>query len=164
MRRMMIGLGVAVAVAFGCSDGDGGGEATEARDDSGGSGGSAQQFCEEFQALDEQFANDPEAANDPAAVLAALEDLDPPDEVADDFQQLIEVSRVQSELDAQDPEAVEEFQGLVEESSGAQERFAAFVDEECAVDDEGDGGSDAESDSGSESESNDTTETTAAGE
>ena len=164
MRRTMIGLGVAVLVAFGCSDSDGGGEATQAGEsngESGGSGGSTEQFCEDFQALNEQFANDAEAANDPAVVLAALEDLDPPEAVADDFQRLIEVSRVQAELDVEDQEAVEEFEAMVDESAEAQERFSRFVDEECAVDDEGDDGAD---ESESETPSDDTTETTAAGE
>jgi hypothetical protein len=156
MRRTMIGLGVAALVAFGCSDSDGGGEATDAGGDDGGSGGgSAEQFCEDFQALDERFANDPEAANDPTVVLAALEELDPPDEIADDFQQLLELSRVQAELDPSDQEAVDEFERMGEESTEAQERFASFIDEECALDDEGDDGG-----SGSE----DTTDTTAAGE
>jgi hypothetical protein len=139
MRRTMIGLGVAVLVAIGCSDSDGGGEATDTGGDDGGSGGgSAEQFCEDFQALDERFANDPEAANDPTVVLAALEELNPPDEIADDFQQLLELSRVQAELDPSDQEAVDEFERLGEESTEAQERFASFIDEECALDDESD--------------------------
>jgi hypothetical protein len=158
MRRTMIGLGVAVLVAVGCSDSDGGGDATagDGEGGSGGSGGSAEQFCEDFQALDEQFANDPEAANDPQAVLTALEALEPPDEIADDFRALIEVSRVQAELDVEDTEAVDEFESLVEESAEAQERFASFVDEECAVDDEGD--------DGATTESGETTDTSLAGE
>jgi hypothetical protein len=126
MRRTFLGLATAGLLAvIGCSDSDvGGGQAASG-------GGSAEEFCTEFQALDERFADDPDASIDD--VISALESLDPPAEIADDFQEVLDVARESAELDPSDSEAIAEFQETAEESVEAEQRVTEFLDEECDV-------------------------------
>jgi hypothetical protein len=130
MRRTLIGLAAAGLLAVtGCSDSeneDGGAAASD--------GGSAGEFCDGFEALNDRFAEDPAAASDPVQVLDELESLDPPDEIADAYQKVIDVSRQSSEVDIEDPEAVEEVQQLGEEAADAEEDVAAFLQDECGID------------------------------
>ena len=145
MRRTLIALAAAgLLVVTGCSDSDSGDpsgdedaaeEATandESSDESGGeSGGDVPEgFCSDFQSLNDQFAEDPEAAADPEAVATALESLDPPDEIAEDFATLIEVSRSTADIDVNDPEAVAEIQA---EAGEAQARVATYLTDECNI-------------------------------
>ncbi len=140
MRRTLIGLAAAGLLAVtGCSDSeneDGGAAAS--------GGGSAEDFCGDFEALNDRFAEDPEAASDAEQVLDGLESLDPPDEIADAYQKVIDVSRQSSEVDFEDPAAVEEMQALGEEAADAEAEVTAFLTDECGIDlgapAEGDGG------------------------
>ncbi len=130
MRRTLIGLAAAGLLAVtGCSDSDsGGGDAASS------GGGSTEEFCADFQALDDRFSEDPEAANDTDAVLEALEELDPPEEIADDFQTVVDVTRQTADVDVEDPEALAEAQELSENAAEANERVGTFLDDECGVD------------------------------
>jgi hypothetical protein len=130
MRRTLIGLAAAGLLAVtGCSDSENedGGEAASG-------GGSAEEFCGDFEALNDRFAEDPEAAADAGQVLDGLESLDPPEEIADAYQKVIDVSRQTSELDVEDPEAVEEMQQLSEEAADAEAEVTTFLREECEID------------------------------
>jgi hypothetical protein len=129
MRRTIIGLILAGALALaGCSDseGDVGGDAA------GGSGSS--DFCSDFEELDQRFDEDPEAAADTVAVVDALDELDPPDEIADDYTTVIDAGRRLADLDPDDPAAVEEAQQLSEEAAAAQGRVSDFLSTECGID------------------------------
>jgi hypothetical protein len=147
MRRTLIALAAAgLLIVSGCSDSDSGGsdDAEDAANESEqeGSGGedTPEGFCSEFQALEEQFAEDPEAANDVDAVIGALEGLEPPQAIADDFAALIEVSRQAAEIDMNDPAAVEEAQRIGEESAESQERVETYLQDECGFEPSGTGG------------------------
>ena len=137
MRRTIIGLTIAGAVALvGCSDSEDGvgGEAAGS--------GSTDAFCAEFASLDERFSSDPEAAADPNAVVEALEQLDPPAEIADDFETVLDAARSLAELDPSDPDAADEAQALNDEAADAQGRVSDYLDANCDLDvstSEGDG-------------------------
>lgn len=130
MRRTLIGLAAAGLLAVtGCSDSDNenGGEAASG-------GGSGTDFCEDFEALDNRFAEDPEAAADPEQVLDGLEGLDPPAEIADAYQKVIDASRQSNDLDPEDPEALEEMQQLSEDAAEAEAEVTTFLADECGID------------------------------
>jgi hypothetical protein len=134
MRRTLIGLAAAGLLVFtGCSDSDSGGGDSAGDDSAGGdSGGSeTESFCAEFQELDERFSEDAEAAADVEQVLGALESLDPPEEIAEDFDLVVEVARQSAEVDTEDDEAMAELETLSEEASEAEQRVSEFIEEEC---------------------------------
>lgn len=130
MRRTIIGLLIAGALALaGCSDseGDVGGEAAAGS-------GSSEDFCSGFEELDQRFDEDPDAAADAEAVVDELDQLDPPDEIADDYAVVIEAGRSLADLDPEDPEAAAEAQQLSEEAAAAQGRVSEFLETECGID------------------------------
>jgi hypothetical protein len=137
MRRTLIGLTAAgLLLVSACSDSDSGGpdDADSASEDAaneseGGGGETPEGFCADFQALSDQFGNDPEA--DPNEVVEALEGLDPPEEIAEDFDAVVEVTRQTAELDTSDPEAMEQAQELSDQSMEAQERVSTYLQDEC---------------------------------
>lgn len=131
MRRTFIALAAAGALALsGCSDSDSGDPNADESSADGGSGGN---FCDDFKALEERLADDPEAAADPEVVLEAFEELDPPDEIADDFDAMLEASRNIADVDQSDPEAMADAQAEIESATEAQERVSAYLDEECGI-------------------------------
>jgi hypothetical protein len=130
MRRTIIGFTLAGALALaGCSDseGDVGGDAAAGS-------GSSDEFCSQFEQLDQRFDEDPEAAADSAAVVDELDELDPPDEIADDYAAVIDAGRRLADLDPNDPDAVEEAQRLSEDAAEAQTRVSEFLATECGID------------------------------
>jgi hypothetical protein len=130
MRRTIIGLLIAGALALaGCSDseGDVGGEAAAGS-------GSSEDFCSGFEELDQRFDEDPDAAADAESVVDELDQLDPPDEIADDYAVVIEAGRSLADLDPEDPEAAAEAQQLSEEAAAAQGRVSEFLETECGID------------------------------
>lgn len=138
MRRTIIGFLLAGACALvGCSDseGDVGGDAAAGT-------GSSEDFCAGFEELDRRFEEDPEAAADTEAVVDALDELDPPEEIADDYAAVIEAGRRLAELDPNDPDAVEEAQALSEDATAAQARVSEFLETECGIDLTSQGGGD----------------------
>jgi hypothetical protein len=120
---------IGLLVAAGCGGDDGGdGDSAE-----GGGGGSTEDFCAGFNDINEQFADinpaeDPEALDD---AVALLRDLDPPEEVADDYATVLEGFEALADIDVSDQDAVAELQ---EQFSGTEDAFTAvseFVDREC---------------------------------
>jgi hypothetical protein len=130
MRRTIIGLILAGALALaGCSDSEG-----DVGGDAAGGSGSSDDFCSDFEELDQRFDEDPEAAADTVAVVDALDELDPPEEIADDYTTVIDAGRRLADLDPDDPAAVEEAQQLSEEAAAAQGRVSDFLSTECGID------------------------------
>lgn len=123
MRRTLIGLAAITLLGVtACSDSDSGGEAA-------GNNGSTEAFCDEYRELDERFTEDPEAANDPEQVIPALEDLDPPDEIADEFDALVGAFA----LDPSNPDDAAELEERSEELTDAQEKVQTFLEDECGL-------------------------------
>jgi hypothetical protein len=123
MRRTLIGLAAITLLGVtACSDSDSGGEAA-------GNNGSSEAFCEEYQALEERFTQDPEAASDPAQAIAALEDLDPPDEIAGEFDALVGASS----LDPSNPDDAAELEERNDELVDAKEKVETFLVDECGL-------------------------------
>ena len=130
MRRYIGGwAAIGLLVAAGCGGDDGGdGDSAE-----GGGGGSTEDFCAGLNDINEQFAEinpaeDPEALDE---AVALLRDLDPPEEVADDYATVLEGFEALADIDVSDQDAVAELQ---EQFSGTEDAFTAvseFVDREC---------------------------------
>jgi hypothetical protein len=137
MRHILRGLPIAallVLAAAGCSDSDAGGPDqaagdTDAPEESEPTEATAEAFCADIEALNEQFADD--TSGDVTAVIDAMDSLDAPEEIADDLQAMIDGARAQSEVDAEDAEAVAELQEELAAAGEAQERVNAFVEENC---------------------------------
>jgi hypothetical protein len=134
MRQILRGLPVAallLVAAVGCSDSDAGGpdqaaDDSENTEDTEASAVTPEAFCADVEALNEQFAADPNA--DTTAVIEAMESLDAPEEIADDLQTMVESARAQTEVDPEDTEAVAEIQ---EQLTAAGDEVNAFVQENC---------------------------------
>ncbi|HEX6417133.1 MAG TPA: hypothetical protein VFZ77_01505 [Acidimicrobiales bacterium] len=109
-----------VLTAAACSDSDG--------DDSA-------SFCERYSGMEERFAGiDDPTSQDFDDAIDAIAGIDPPEEIADDWDILVEASRELADVDFSDPEALE---GLdFSEADAASERIEAFVNEECGSDEE----------------------------
>lgn len=130
MRRSIAGLAaIGLLVAAGCGGDDSGdGDSAE-----GGGDGSTEDFCAGFNDINEQFA-DINPAEDPEALdeaVALLRDLDPPEEVADDYATVLEGFEALADIDVSDQDAVAELQ---EQFSGTEDAFTAvseFVEREC---------------------------------
>jgi hypothetical protein len=161
MRRTLIGLAVAGAILVaGCGGDDdddgGGGNGSTASGDS-----ATESFCEDFRNYDQQFNDDPEASEE--EVVAAIRSLEPPEEIKDDFDTLLEgLDQLQS-VDTDDPEAAAALQEEMAQYTEASTNIQTFVDENCgdtSVDNATDDDTDATVEGGS---SDETTETTAAG-
>jgi uncharacterized protein (DUF433 family) len=126
MRRSTLALPVlALALGVACSDSDSGGPDEAA-------GGSADAFCGDFQDLEERYADDADA--DPEVVLDELDALEPPDEIADDYQQLIDALRETSTLDPANEEDVARAQEIAAETQEANQNVSTFLAEECEID------------------------------
>jgi hypothetical protein len=122
------------------ADGSGGGDAADdnatdspdanASDDGGGGGGGG--FCDEAGRLFETTSG-----MDPEEQLDAAEALEPPDEIADDWNRLIEGSRQAAEdaadFDPNDPGASEEFQQQYDDLMDATTNVYTYLGEECGL-------------------------------
>jgi hypothetical protein len=122
MGRLVAGLAVVgLLVAAGCGDdGDGGASREE-----------IERFCDGFNEVNDQFS-DINPVADPGALDEALEmlrDLEPPEEIADEFRTVLDGFEALSEIDITDPEAVRQVQeDLPDEAFDA---VGQFVEDEC---------------------------------
>ena len=129
-RLVAVAALVAAAALPACGGGD---------DDS-----ASESFCEEYRALEDELAGvdieDPEAATE---AFDRLAELDPPDEIADEFRAVVQLNQeifsAGEGVDLSDPEAAAELQeqfsdraAELEEESQAVE---GFLTEECGVGD-----------------------------
>ena len=130
MRRTLIGLLAAGALLVaGCGGDDG-----ETTSDGGGGGGggesaSASDFCAQFQGYDEQFNQNPDASEE--EVVEAIRSLNPPEEIADDYETLLQGLDALMGVDPSDPEAAEAAQDEMAQYTEASENIQAYVDENC---------------------------------
>jgi hypothetical protein len=143
MRKKITALAAAGILLFAACSGDddddaatdttqadgGGGDSNAADTGGGGNGGS---FCEEAAQLFQTTSG-----LDPDEQLTAAEELEPPEEIAEDWDRLIEGSRQAAEnttnLDPNDPEASEEFQQQYDDLMDATTNVYTYLGEECGL-------------------------------
>jgi hypothetical protein len=124
MGRFVAGLAVAgLLMAAGCGDDGGGSASSEATDE----------FCDGFNEINDQFSDnnlvaDPEALQE---ALDMLRDLEPPEEIADDYERVLEGFEALAEIDINDPEAVAQVQEDFADAEDAFNTVGDFVDREC---------------------------------
>jgi hypothetical protein len=118
-----LSLAVVLVAVAGCSDSPVGGPEDQA------AGASVDTFCEDYAALDEEFS-DPSAQPDPAEIAAALDEIDVPDEIADDFETFTARFEEADELDPNDPEAATRIAEIQEAALAIQD----FRTAECDLD------------------------------
>jgi hypothetical protein len=122
MRRFVAGVAVVgLLMAAGCG-GDDDSTSSEAIDE----------FCDGFNDVNEQFSDinvtDPGALDD---ALDMLRDLDPPEEIADEYEKVLEGFERLSEIDITDRNAVAEVQEELPEAEEAFNTVGEFVEDEC---------------------------------
>ncbi|MGH9229900.1 MAG: hypothetical protein ACRD07_14450 [Acidimicrobiales bacterium] len=124
MGRFVAGVAVVgLLMAAGCGDNDGSGASSEEIDE----------FCDGFNEINDQFSNinpvaDPEALQE---ALDMLRDLEPPEEIADAYEEVLNGFERLSEIDITDPNAVAEVREDLPDAEEAFNTVADFVDEEC---------------------------------
>ena len=124
MGRFVAGLAVVgLLMAAGCGDDDDGGASSE----------EIKTFCDGFNEINEQFADINPVAN-PEALDEALEmlrDLDPPEEIADDYATVLDGFERLSEIDVTDQNAVAQVQDELPDAEQAFNTVGDFVQEKC---------------------------------
>jgi hypothetical protein len=123
MRRLVAGVAVVgLLMAAGC-----GGD-----DDDSTSSESIEEFCDGFNEVNEQFSNidvtDPDALEE---ALDMLRDLDPPEEIADEYQTVLNGFQRLSEIDITDQNEVAEVQEDLPDAEEAFNTVGQFVEDEC---------------------------------
>jgi hypothetical protein len=123
MRRLVAGVAVVgLLMAAGC-----GGD-----DDDSTSSESIEDFCDGFNEVNERFSNldvtDPDALDD---ALGMLRDLDPPEEIADEYQTVLDGFQRLSEIDITDQDEVAEVQEDLPDAEEAFNTVGQFVEDEC---------------------------------
>jgi hypothetical protein len=123
MRRFVAGVAVVgLLMAAGC-----GGD-----DDDSTSSESIEEFCDGFNEVNEQFSNidvtDPDALEE---ALDMLRDLDPPEEIADEYQTVLNGFQRLSEIDITDQNEVAEVQEDLPDAEEAFNTVGQFVEDEC---------------------------------
>jgi hypothetical protein len=131
MRPSLIaGAGAAVAALMIAACGGGGGS------------GDVEAFCSEYEQVEEDLAqlddSDPDAVD---AVFDRIDDLDPPDEIKDEFRKMIEFNRTvyaaSQEVDLDDPEAADrlqqEFTDRAEDLNEVSEKVNDYLMENCDI-------------------------------
>jgi hypothetical protein len=139
MRKMITALvaaGLLFLVACGGDDDDSTTDAgqdetgADAADNGGGGGGG--EFCDQAAALFQ-----PTGDADPDEQLAAAEALEPPAEIAEDWQKLVEGSRDAAEatanIDPNDPDAAAEFSEQYQDLIEASTNVYAYLGDECGL-------------------------------
>jgi hypothetical protein len=127
MRRFVAVLAIAaLLIAAGCGDdddGDGGGASNQA----------TEEFCQGFNRINEQFS-DINPVTNPGALREALDmlrDLDPPQEIAEEYETVLEGFERLSKIDVTDQDAVNEVRDELPEAEDAFNTVGDFVEEEC---------------------------------
>ena len=125
MRRFVVGAAVAaLLIAAGCGDDDDGG---------GASSQATEEFCQGFNRINEQFS-DINPVTNPDALREALDmlrDLDPPEEIADEYETVLEGFDRLSKIDVTDQDAVNEVRDELPEAEDAFNTVGDFVEAEC---------------------------------
>jgi hypothetical protein len=122
MRRLVAGVAVAVLLmAAGCGG-----------DDDSTSSESIEEFCDGFNDVNERFSDidvtDPDALEN---ALDMLRELDPPEEIADEYQTVLDGFQRLSEIDITDQDEVAEVQEDLPDAEEAFNTVGQFVEDEC---------------------------------
>ena len=127
MRRFVAGVAVGVLlIAAGCGDDDDG-------DGAGASSQATEEFCQGFNRINEQFS-DINPVTNPGALREALDmlrDLDPPDEIADEYETVLKGFERLSKIDVTDQDAVNEVRDDLPRAEEAFNTVGDFVEEKC---------------------------------
>jgi len=124
MRRTLIGLvAVGTLVLGACGDDD------ESASDNGSSG----DFCSTIEELVTAATNDDA---DPEAAEETLAELQPPAEIADEWQQYVAVITRGNDVDPNDPEAQADYQEELQQASEAGAAVQRYLSEECDLPDD----------------------------
>jgi hypothetical protein len=141
MRRTVFGLAAAAVLVLAACGGDdddssggdnGGSETNEA---AGGEPSSpeAARFCDDFMELTQQGP----AGASPDALVEAMRELQPPEEIADDFALTIEGTELQAQMAAggaePDPALQEQFRQREQEYQDANMNIQEFLSTECQI-------------------------------
>jgi hypothetical protein len=124
MGRVVAGLAVlGLLVGTGCGDDD----------DGGASRAEIEEFCDGFNEVNDAFANANPVANPEALreALRMLRELEPPDEIADQYATVLEGFEKLSKIEITDPNAVAQVQKDLPNAEEAFDAVAQFVDEKC---------------------------------
>jgi hypothetical protein len=123
MRRLVAGVAVVgLLMAAGC-----GGD-----DDDSTSSESIEEFCDGFNEVNERFSEidvtDPDALKN---ALDMLRDLDPPEEIVDEYQTVLDGFQRLSEIDITNQNEVAEVQEELPDAEEAFNTVGQFVEDEC---------------------------------
>lgn len=136
MRRTLIGLLVAGTVLVaGCGGDDDGGDDDTGNGDGNGSESASndpatESFCEDFLRFDQEFTENSQP--DEAEVAAAIRSLDPPEEIRDEFEVVLEfIDEFASTSTTPDPDQQEELEARMAEYTEASTKVQTFVEENC---------------------------------
>jgi hypothetical protein len=123
MRRLVAGVAVVgLLMAAGC-----GGD-----DDDGTSSESIEEFCDGFNEVNERFSNiDVTDPGELENALDMLRDLDPPEQIADEYQTVLDGFQRLSEIDITDQNEVAEVQEDLPDAEEAFNTVGQFVEDEC---------------------------------
>jgi hypothetical protein len=93
-----------------------------------GSAGDVSEFCDKATALDERFRDTEDVtSSDVGEAIEAFTELEPPDEIAEEWDTMLGSFQGSASIDPTDPE-------VVEETRAASDEVNAFMEEECGVD------------------------------
>jgi hypothetical protein len=124
MGLLVAGLAIAgLLVGTGCGDDSGGGASRE----------EIEAFCDGFNDINDEFANDNPVANREALqeAIRMLRELEPPDEIATDYATVLEGFEALSKIDLTDQDAVARVQQQLPNAEKAFDAVAQFVDDKC---------------------------------
>jgi outer membrane murein-binding lipoprotein Lpp len=108
----------------------------------GSSSADVEDFCSEYKEVEDQLAqlddSDPDAVD---ALFDHIDDLDPPDEISDDFRAMTEFNRMvysaSQDVDLDDPDAAAEFQERFSEQAEdldeASGKVNDYLSEHCDI-------------------------------
>jgi hypothetical protein len=123
MRRFVAGVAVIGLLMAASCGGD---------DDDSASSEAIEEFCDGFNEVNEQFADiDVTNSDEIENALDMLRNLDPPDEIADDYETVLRGFERLSEIDITDQDAVAEVQEELPDAEEAFNTVGQFVDDEC---------------------------------
>jgi hypothetical protein len=122
MRRLVAGVAVVgLLMAAGCGS-----------DDDGTSSESIDEFCDGFNEVNERFSSiDVTDPGELENALDMLRDLDPPEEIADEYETVLEGFQRLSDIDITDRNEVAEVQEELPDAEEAFNTVGQFVEDEC---------------------------------
>lgn len=98
-------------------------------------GGGGSSFCDAANEVDSTFDSvDDPTSEEYSAAIDRLKELDPPAEIADDWDLMVEMLDRITEIDPTDPGAAEELD--FDEAQAAADRVGTYLEEECGIETE----------------------------